>query len=54
MLEDEVDEKYYINTQKANDLIADLKQSGKLDKEVSNAVRGGGQRKRRQTSMGFG
>ena len=42
MLEDEVDEKYYINTQKANDLIADLKQSGKLDKEVSNAVRGGG------------
>lgn len=42
MLEDEVDEKYYINTQKANDLIDNLKQSGKLDKEVSNAVRGGG------------
>lgn len=41
MLEDEVDEKYYINTQKANDLIDELKESGKLEKEFSNAVRGG-------------
>ena len=42
MLEDEVDEKYYINTQKAQELINDLVSSGKLDKSYSNAVRAGG------------
>ena len=42
ILEDEVDEKYYINTDRAKALIADLVASGKLDKEVSNLVRGGG------------
>ena len=43
MLEDEVDEKYYINTQKAQELIDDLVSSGKLDKSYSNAVRAGGE-----------
>lgn len=42
MLEDEVDEKYYINTPKAQELIDDLVSSGKLDKSYSNAVRAGG------------
>ena len=42
MLEDEVDEKYYINTPKAQELIDDLISSGKLDKSYSNAVRAGG------------
>lgn len=42
MLEDEVDEKYYIDTQKARDLIQELVVSGKLDKEASNTVRAGG------------
>lgn len=42
MLEDEVDEKYYVNTPKAKQLIEDLINSGKLDKQFSNAVRGGG------------
>ena len=41
-LEDEVEEKYYINTEKAENLIIDLVESGKLDKEVSNTIRGGG------------
>ena len=41
ILEDEVDEKYYINTPKARELIDDLIKSGKLDKEISNTVRGG-------------
>ena len=52
MLEDEVDEKYYINTQKAQELINDLVSSGKLDKSYSNAVRAGGERKYRSASMG--
>lgn len=39
ILEDEVDEKYYINTLKARELIDDLIKSGKLDKEISNTVR---------------
>jgi DNA (cytosine-5)-methyltransferase 1 len=43
MLEDEVDDKYYINTPKARELIEDLVNSGKLDKEYSNAVRAGGE-----------
>ena len=42
MLEDEVDEKYYINTPRAKELIDDLIRSGKLDKEYSNTVRSGG------------
>lgn len=54
MLENEVDEKYYINTPKAQELIDDLVSSGKLDKALSNTVRSGGERQYRQTSMGFG
>lgn len=54
VLEDEVDEKYYINTPKAQELIDDLISSGKLDKHVSNTVRAGGERKHRPTSMGYG
>lgn len=42
MLEDEVDEKYYVNNEKAQKLIDDLISSGKLDKEISNTVRTGG------------
>lgn len=42
MLEYEVDEKYYVNTPKAKELIQELIESGKLDKEISNTVRGGG------------
>lgn len=42
LLEDEVDEKYYVNTPRAKELIDDLLASGKLDKELSNTVRGGG------------
>lgn len=41
MLEDEVDDKYYVNTPKAKELIDDLLSSGKLDKDISNTVRGG-------------
>ena len=54
VLEDEVDEKYYINTPTAQKLIDDLIESGKLDKEISNTVRAGGERKYRPTSMGYG
>lgn len=43
ILEDEVDEKYYINTPTAQKLIDDLIISGKLDKEISNTVRAGGE-----------
>ena len=43
MLEDEVDEKFYVNTDKAKQLIQDLIDSGKLDKEYSNSVRRGGE-----------
>lgn len=42
ILEDEVDEKFYVNTDKAKQLIQDLIDSGKLDKEYSNSVRRGG------------
>jgi DNA (cytosine-5)-methyltransferase 1 len=42
MLEDEVDESFYVNTPKAKELIDSLIESGKLDKNVSNAVRAGG------------
>ena len=41
ILEDDVDEKYYVNTPKAKELLNDLVESGKLDKPVSNAIRGG-------------
>lgn len=40
-LEDEVDEKYYINSEKAQKLIKDLRESGQLD-GISKTVRGGG------------
>ena len=52
VLEDDVDEKYYINNSKSKQLIDDLIANGKLDKEISNTVRGG-QRKHRSSSMGF-
>lgn len=42
ILEDKVDDKYYINTPKAQELIDDLINSGKLDKDVSNTIRTGG------------
>lgn len=43
-LEPVVDEKYYINTEKAQKLIDDLLESGQLgNKNVSNTVRGGGE-----------
>ena len=38
-LEDEVDEKYYINSEKAQKLIKDLRESGQLD-GISKTVRG--------------
>ncbi len=51
-LEPVVDEKYYINTEKAQKLIDDLLESGQLgNKNVSNTVRGG-QRLNQQTPMG--
>lgn len=40
-LEDEVDEKYYINSEKAQKLIKDLRESGQLD-GISKTVSGGG------------
>lgn len=42
MLEEEVDEKYYINTEKSQALINELIESGKLEKDISNSVRVGG------------
>lgn len=47
-LEQCVDEKYYISDEKAQKLIPQLK-----EKVISNAIRGGGARLNRQTSMGF-
>lgn len=41
ILEDNVDESYYVVTPKAKELIDGLIASGKLDKPVSNTVRGG-------------
>ncbi len=49
-LEEKVDEKYYINSEKAQQLIKDLQESGQLEK-VSKTVRGG-ERIDRQASMG--
>lgn len=40
--EDSVEEKYYVNTPKANELIETLIDSGKLEKDISNTVRTGG------------
>lgn len=51
-LEDEVDEKYYINSEKAQKLIKDLRESGQLD-GISKTVRGG-QRLSRPASLGCG
>lgn len=42
VLEDDVDESFYINTPKAKELVEDLIVSGKLNKTVSNAIRTGG------------
>ena len=41
-LEPEVPENYYVNSEKAEQLIVDLVESGKLDKQISNTIRGGG------------
>ena len=41
-LEPEVDESYYVDSEKADKLIIELMESGRLKKEVSNTVRGGG------------
>lgn len=54
LLEDDVDEKYYVNNQRAKELIADLVESGRLDKEISNTVRGRGASQLRPSSMGYG
>ena len=43
-LEPEVDESYYVDSEKADKLIIELMESGRLKKEVSNTVRGGGQK----------
>lgn len=43
-LEPEVDESYYVDSEKADKLIIELMESGRLKKEVSNTVRGGGGR----------
>lgn len=43
VLEDKVDEKFYINTPKAKDLIDELVANGKLEKPISNTVRTGGE-----------
>lgn len=52
-LEEDVDEKYYINSEKAQKLIQDLRQNGQLD-NVSKLFEGGGQRLSRPTSLGCG
>lgn len=52
VLEDAVDEKYYVDTPKSRELIKDIIASGKLDKAYSNAVRGG-QREYRSSPVGY-
>ena len=42
VLEPKVDEKFYVNTPAAKKLIAELVDSGRLDKAISNTVRTGG------------
>lgn len=42
VLEDDVEERFYVNTDKANKLVKDLIESGKLNKPISNTVRSGG------------
>lgn len=56
MLEPKVDDKYYVNTPAAEKLIAELVDSGRLDKAISNTVRtGGGQQSdRRPVQLGYG
>lgn len=51
-LEDEVSESFFVDNAKTERLIAELLESGKLDKTVSNTIRGG-QRFTRSASMGF-
>lgn len=43
VLENEVDEKYYIDTDKAKELIVDLVESGKLERTNASTVRTGGE-----------
>lgn len=42
LLEDEVEEKFYVNSEAADGLITELIQSGRLEKKVSKTIRGGG------------
>lgn len=41
LLEDKVDEKFYVNSEAADGLITELIQSGRLEKKVSKTIRGG-------------
>lgn len=41
LLEDEVEEKFYVNSESADGLITELIQSGRLEKKVSKTIRGG-------------
>lgn len=43
ILENNVDERYYVNTPKAQELIQEMVNSGKLEKQVSNTIRRGGE-----------
>ena len=55
VLEPKVDEKFYVNTPAAEKLIAELVDSGRLDKAISNTVRTGGQQSdRRPAQLGYG
>lgn len=52
VLEDNVDESFYVDNERTKKLLEDLIVSGKLNKSVSNTIRTGGQGKCRQSSMG--
>ena len=55
VLEPKVDEKFYVNTPAAEKMIAELVDSGRLDKAISNTVRTGGQQSdRRPAQFGYG
>ena len=55
VLEPKVDEKFYVNTPAAEKLIAELVDSGRLVKAISNTVRTGGQQSdRRPAQLGYG
>lgn len=51
-LEDEVDESFYVNSEKADQLIVDLVESGKLEQQTSPTIRGG-QRLTRPAPVGY-